>query len=393
MEDTVRPSPKGSKGGQPAFDPRLCLKVLVYGYCTGVRSSRRLEQYCLESLPFLFRTRGDTPSYRTLCTVRAEQSAYLEAVWKGLFAVAADAGIERVGRITVDSTKLRADVSGESVVQQVDFAAVGAELQRILDEAGVVDAREAAETGKLQLRTGTAVPREHMRDILRRVRRQPSATRATGAPDAPPVAPQPDPPSLPLSLPPLDPTPPEVAAPEAEMTTQMLLRVARGLVALQQATETGRKFVSLTDPDAEMMHGGAERRTQMCHSWEVATDAELLVASAATQSGNDNARLLPLLTAAQDHELHGVTAVTADSGYYAGDTIGKLWREGLDLCIPDSNTAGDLHRQQPAGTIRAKSQGRVPFEYDAEADLFRCPEGNQLTFHQQRDRAGQTVKI
>ena len=394
VEDTVRPSPKGDQGGQPAFDPRLGLKVLVYGYCTGVRSSRRLEQYCRESLPFLFLTRGDTPSYRTLCTVRAEQSAYLEAVWQGLFAVAADAGIERVGRITVDSTKLRAEVSGESVVRQVDFAAVGAELQRILDEAGVVDAREAAETGKLQLRTGAAVPREHMRDILRRVRRQQTATPATGAPAAPPATPAPAPPRLPLELP----TPRSTDLPEAEagdpgMTAQMLRRVAQGLVALQQATEDGRKFVSLTDPDAQMMSGGVERHTQMCHSWEVATDQALLVASAATQCGNDNDRLLPLLEAAKEHEPQGITAATGDSGFYAGDTIGRLRREGLDLCIPDSNTAGDLHRQQPAGTIRAKSQGRVPFEYDAAADLFRCPEGNRLTFAQQRVQAGQEVKI
>src|SRR5438270_12114014 len=67
VEATVRPRSKGTQDGQPAYDPRLCLKVLVYGYCTGVRSSRRLEQHCRESLPYLYLTRGDAPSYRTLC--------------------------------------------------------------------------------------------------------------------------------------------------------------------------------------------------------------------------------------------------------------------------------------------------------------------------------------
>ncbi len=56
--------------GQPAFDPRLCAKVLLYGYATGIRSSRQLQRLCEESLPYLYLTRGDTPSYRTLCAFR-----------------------------------------------------------------------------------------------------------------------------------------------------------------------------------------------------------------------------------------------------------------------------------------------------------------------------------
>src|SRR5436309_72970 len=74
--------------GQPPFDPRLPLKVLAYGYATGIRSSRRLEQLCSESLPSLFLTRGDTPGYRTLCRTRVEQSELVEQVWISLFTVA-----------------------------------------------------------------------------------------------------------------------------------------------------------------------------------------------------------------------------------------------------------------------------------------------------------------
>src|SRR5205823_2052166 len=62
---TVAPDPPGP--GPPPFDPRLPLKVLASGYATGIRSSRRQEQLCAESLPYLFLTRADTPGYRTLC--------------------------------------------------------------------------------------------------------------------------------------------------------------------------------------------------------------------------------------------------------------------------------------------------------------------------------------
>lgn len=392
VEETVRPTPKGTAGGQPAYDPRLTVKVLVYGYATGVRSSRRLEQYCRESLPFLFLTRGDTPSYRTLCTARVQEGAYLAAVWDGLFAVAAEAGIQRVGRITIDSTKLRADASAESVVRQADFAAVRAELARILEEAAVADAVESQETGGTTLQLGHTVPHEQMRDILRRVRRQrrsPDPGPAAGAPTGGDAAR----PGLPLVGVPEAAPPAAEAAPAQPMSPAMLRRVTQGLQALQDAEAAGLEYLTLTDPDARMMNGGVPRTTQECHSWEIGVDNALLVASETTQCGNDNERLEPLVAAAREREPQGVRAVDGDSGFYSGDVVGRLIASGLDLCIPDSNTAGDLHRGDPAGTVRAKTQGKIPFVYDPEADVYRCPEGNTLAVAQQRQKNGQWVKI
>src|ERR1051326_8453517 len=101
VEASVAPPQRRRGPGQPAFDPRLSIKVLVYGYATGQRSSRQLERLCEESLPYLFLSRGDTPSYRTLCSVRVEQSALLEQVWVALFAVADGLGLKRLGQIVV----------------------------------------------------------------------------------------------------------------------------------------------------------------------------------------------------------------------------------------------------------------------------------------------------
>lgn len=83
---------QGAHPGQPEFDRRLCLKVFMYGYATGVRSFRQLEKQCRESLPYLFLTRGDTPSYRTLCSFRVNRRSLLEQVWNGMFALAGDIG-------------------------------------------------------------------------------------------------------------------------------------------------------------------------------------------------------------------------------------------------------------------------------------------------------------
>lgn len=400
VEETVRPRPRSRQAGQPPYDPRLCVKVLVYSYCTGVRSSRIMERQCRESLPYLFLTRGDTPSYHTLCTARTQEGDYLEAVWEGLFAVAAAVGLERLGRIVVDSTKLRANASAEAVLKREEFAAVRAELTRILAEAAQVDAREAAEGAPGRTELGKTVAREQMRDILRRVRRARRAEAPTvpsSGSSGPPVGGGGAPlgsdggGTLPLEDLPAPTVPPSVEALSAPagMSPQMLQRVAAGLQAIEAATADGRKHLCLTDPEARMMYGGRPRSTQECHSFEVAVDAGLLVAAQVTQEGSDNARLPPLLEAAAAHEPAGLHAVTADSGYYRGDLLGPLLEAGLDLCVPDSNTARDLHQGEPVGTTRARSQGQVPFTFDATAQVYRCPEGNVLAPVQRRKEAGQ----
>lgn len=377
VEEALPPSVRSYQPGQPAFDPRLCAKVLIYGYSTGVRSSRQLARLCSESLPYLFLTRGDTPSYRTLCSFRVEHSALLETVWVSLFAVAADYGMRRLGRIVVDSSKFRADASPEAVVKQSEYSAVRAELARILLEAEAADTRDEEEPpGTTQ--TGQTVEREQMRDILRRVRKQLNARQRT-EPSAPaPVAAE-----------------PSAVPPSRVLGPRMVPRVRQALKTLEEAEQEGLKQACLTDPDARMMGEGREKRIRECHSFEAVVDKEagLLVVGQSSQEGNDNARLEPLVEAAEQHAPGGVVAVDADSGYYGGDAMGRLLLRGLDLCVPDSNTACDLKRGHPPGTNREQGRGSVPLTYASEADHYTCPQGNTLAPCGRRSFKGQVVAV
>jgi len=168
-------------------------------------------------------------------------------------------------------------------------------------------------------------------------------------------------------------------------------RLQAGLAAIQAALAEGRKHLCLTDPDARMMGGGRERKVRECYSLEVAVEpgAGLLVVGQVSQAATDNERLEAVVAAAAPHEPAGVQAVTADSGFYGGGPVGRLLGAGIDTCVPDSNTAGDLHRGQPVGTVRAAGRGQVAFAYDPTADLYRCSEGNRLERHQVREQAGQ----
>jgi transposase len=382
VEESLTVARKPVRPGQPAFDPRLCAKVLIYGYATGVRSSRQLERQCQESLPYLFLTRGQAPSYRTLCSFRVDHSDLIETVWVGLFAIAAEAGIARLGRIVVDSSKIRANAGPEAVVKQDEYEAVVAELKQILAEATAADQNEE-NTSPGTTQVETSVPPEQMRDILRRVRKQRSAAkRAEDASSG---------------------TPPSASSgtangasatsePHAPLGARMHKAVQAALKTLEAAQQEGRAHACLTDPDARMMGEGREKRIRECHSFEVAVDNGLLVVGQTCQSPVDNPRLKPLLEAAQKHEPNGITALDADSGYYAGETIADLIETGLDVCIPDANTAGDLRRGDPVGTNRQKTTGSVELLYNTQADEYTCPQGNVLTFRQLHTQDGKQLR-
>ena len=387
--------------GQPAFDPKLLAKVIIYSYATGQRSSRQMERLCSESLDYLFLTRGDTPCYRTLCSFRVKYKTYFDAIWLNLFGIGNECGLKRMGRIAIDSSKFRADASSESVVKEIDYQLVLAELKHILDEAEATDKQEEIDPPGQTL-TGMDIESDHMREILRRVS---NSNRQLKAANTKKKTASSNIDILPANL------KADIAETTAEIDTeqprqrrgrrkkrlgkQMRPRIEKAIKTLEAAIANGDKHACLTDPDARMMKEGREKKVLECHSYEVVVDSDsgLIVAGQSSQSPVDNPRLELLFDAAKLNEPGGITHVDADSGYYSGDAVGRLLSEGIDTCIPDSNTAGDIHRGQAVGTVRSKSVGAVPLVYDPEADCYRCPENNRLLPTQHRKDGGQELKV
>lgn len=367
--------------GRPAYDPRVCLKVLVYGYSIGIRSSRQMERLCQEHLAFLFLTRGQAPSYRTLCAARVALGEELIAIWLSLFAVAKECGLQRLGRVTLDSTKFRANASDESVVTVKEYGAVKAELEAILAESLEADAHEEAEGAGGQTDLDKALPGdEQMRGILRRVRaglaKANQREQASGAAQA-------------EGGHPCEPAEPR---PKLRRTQRMRQRIKSGIAAIESAEHEGLKHVSLTDPDARMLHGGRSQQVKECHSFEVSVDNGLIVSSSASTE-SDNDRLLDLVEASKAFEPEGVISVDADSGYYRGEDIAKIEQSGIDTCIPTSATACDLHNGFEIGATRRKSTGTVEFTYDGQSDCWVCPQHNRLRFIKQMPDRAQTVRV
>ena len=105
-------------GGEP-IAPEILLGLLLFGYATGVFSSRKIEKATYESIPFRFIAGGLHPDHDTICTFRKTFLAEIITVFVQVLVIAQEAGILELGNISLDGSKIRADASKSHAVMVV----------------------------------------------------------------------------------------------------------------------------------------------------------------------------------------------------------------------------------------------------------------------------------
>jgi transposase len=342
------PYPKSPEGaGQPAYHPQMLAKVSLLAYSTGVHSSRRIEQNCNENLPYMLLARDDRPCFRTICSARVEYKEYFERAWLHMLAMGSANGVKVLGRIAIDSTKFKADCSGDLTISAQDYDALVARLHEHMEKAEKIDAQEEREGQSVQTGTGVPVRRVQMVNIVRSV----------GKPMV-----------------------------EGEVTSRMLARIEASIETLEKAKTDGLKHVSLSDPDARMMPIGRSKKIGLGHMFEVAVDSGLLVAAGSTNACSDTGRLKGLVDEAKKNDPVKVTQVLADSGYYQGGQIVELLESGLEVIVPDATTAGEMRRPE------TESVEKVEFTKIEGRNAYLCPEGKVLVYKGREESGGQTIK-
>ena len=142
--------------GQPPYHPRLMVKLLVYGYCLGVRSSRKIAQRLVEDVPFRVLAADNQPDFRTISDFREIHLAALEQLFHQVL---------RLGRVALDGTKMQANASKHKAMSWGRMRRaekqIAAEVQQMLAEAAEADAAEDAHYGPEQ--TGQELPEELQR--------------------------------------------------------------------------------------------------------------------------------------------------------------------------------------------------------------------------------------
>jgi transposase len=137
--------------GMPPYHPALMLKVLLYGYATGVTSSRKLEARLASDVGFMFLAGQSRPDHKTISSFRRRHLAAFGGLFLQVLVLCQEAGLVKLGRVALDGTKVKANASRHKAMSYGRMtereAQLAAEVKAILDEAEAIDAAEDAEFG------------------------------------------------------------------------------------------------------------------------------------------------------------------------------------------------------------------------------------------------------
>ena len=152
----------------------MMTKILVYGYCVGVFSSRRLRKRLQEDVAFRVLAAGNEPDFRTISDFRRIHLEALEGLFQQVLRVALELGAMKLGRVAIDGSKLKANASQHKAMSyqrmKEQEQRLREEVRGLLQKAEAIDAEEDAEYGPDNL--GDELPAELQRreERLRRIR-------------------------------------------------------------------------------------------------------------------------------------------------------------------------------------------------------------------------------
>src|SRR3954451_25187793 len=147
--------------GAPPFDPAMMTCLLLYAYCVGVFSSRKIAQACERNLAFLAIVGDDRPDFRTISLFRKTHLDAFAEVFVQVLRLAQAAGLVRLGTIAVDGTKMQGNASRHKAMSYCymtkEVGRLRAEIDALLEQAQEVDAADEAASGA---RRGDELPEE-----------------------------------------------------------------------------------------------------------------------------------------------------------------------------------------------------------------------------------------
>jgi transposase len=326
--------------GEPAYDVRGMVKILIYAYMRGITSSREIARQCEENIAFRFLTRGHGPDFRTIALFRRKKRHLLRWVFKKTVALARQMGIARLGLVAIDSVKFPADASSG---KKMTGAQLSEELKKLDEYLGKVEASDRKEDGQYGSDTrGDELPAEMVEAQKRRE------------------------------------------------------KLEKALAVLNERQATAKreapKDVSIVDPEAPWVKKGG--RVLRGYSGQVAADSEhqVIVGLKATAQGTDNEQLNPMLQEVEKTTGQTPVQLVADSGYYTDDAVLEASKSKTDCIVPDSETAAQLNNPKRGESAKA-AYTSDRFVYDEAKDEFTCPQEKKLPFVGNRERRGQPVKI
>jgi transposase len=315
---------EGDGRGLSAYSPEMMTRVLLYGYATGVYSSRKMQARTHDDVAFRYLSADEHPDHSTLAEFRRRHLSALAGLFVDGLKLCRKAGLVKLGHVALDGTKVQANASKHKAMS---YARMGETEQRLDDEvkallerAEQTDAAEDAKFGRD--RTGDELPAELARreSRLTTIRAAKAALEAEARERA------------------------EVQKAEAEK--KIAERREREAVTGKkpggrdpqvpdpaQAVPEPKAQRNFTDPESRIMPSGSQKGAflQGCNA-QAAVDehAQVIVAVDVVQQTTDNAQLQPMLEKVKKNLGELPAAISADSGFWSPDQVAAVEALGVD---------------------------------------------------------------
>jgi transposase len=277
------------KRGQPPYDPRLMTKLLVYGYCTGVFSSRRIQKRLQEDIPFRILAAGNEPDFRTISDFRKIHIETLQNLFEQVLAMALESGAIKLGRVSLDGTKLKANASKHKAMSYGRMKEKQQQLkEEVLQLLEQAEAADKEEDGRYGSQRGDELPEE-----LRR-----RETRLAKLKEAQKIVEQ---------------RARDRAAEEGKTAQEA-----------KRAKPDDKDQYNFTDPESRIMKG-ADGFVQGYNA-QAAVEPTLLliVGQSVTEAANDKQQLMPMVEIIEQQSGQRPGAILADNGYCSEENLEHL---------------------------------------------------------------------
>ena len=345
--------------GAPPFDPAMMVCLLLYAYCVGVFSSRKIAQACERNLAFIAIVGTERPDFRTISDFRKLHLAAFREVFVQVLRIAGEAGMVKLGNIATDGTKIQGNASRHKAMS---YGYMRQEADRLREdiEALVTQAhqQDAADDAALGSRRGDELPAELARreDRLATIEAAMRRLEARAKADAEAE---------------------RQRRAEVDAERQRLGRRRRGKAPKPvDETPNDKAQTNFTDPELQIMRTN-NKGWEYCGNAQASVDAayQIILACDVTTESNDTQQAEPMARMTVAHlEQAGLAMptdatgavqkipATYDSGYYSAAAAAAVEQRGFEPYMATGRQrhhASEAEERQPPATTKERMAAKV----------------------------------
>jgi transposase len=352
--------------GRAGYHPKMMVALLLYAYCIGKPSSRKIERATYEEVAYRVIAGDQHPDHDTISGFRQQHLKALSGLFVQVLLLCQQAGLVKLGHVSLDGTKVKANASKHKAMSYKRMSETEARLEQevedLLKEAQQVDDDEDAKYGKG--RRADEIPGDLVRreSRLKKIKEAKAALEAAAKEQAEAKAEE-----------------ARARLAERERNEQATGRKTGGrppkVPNPEEAVPEPKSQKNCTDPESRIMKDGASKSFEQAYNAQAALDAEaqVIVASSITQETNDKKQLVPMLEEVQKLTGHMPKQASADTGYFSEAAVSDDRVKDVDLYVPPERTKRNAAGDETKGPVSpAGSQAK------AMRAKLKSPEGQKV---------------